>query len=252
VFADLLPSITLLAGSPAAARENGNTNLFFTFTRTGRTNSELTVNYTVGGTATLGTDYTGIAALPATKAVTFAAGSATATVVIDPIADTEIEADESVSLTLAPGTGYITGTTAAVTGTIVSDDLRSGGSVISAPIPVGNPGRTGGEVRNRDAFAVIRSDGSVVTWGAPSFGGDSSGVAGQLSSGVSQIFSTYFGAFAALKGDGSVVTWGAASYGGDSSGVAGQISSGVTQIFSNDWAFAALKGDGSVVTWGVY
>ena len=252
VFADLLPSITLLAGTPAVVREDGTTNLLFTFIRTGRTDSELTVNYTVGGTASLGTDYTGIAELPATKAIAFAAGSATATVVIDPIADTEIESDETVSLTLAAGTGYTIATSTAVASTIVNDDLRSGGSVISAPIPVSNPGRTGGEVRNRDAFAVIRSDGSVVTWGDASFGGDSSGVADQLSSGVSQIFSTYYGAFAALKGDGSVVTWGAASYGGDSSGVAGQISSGVTQIFSNDWAFAALKGDGSVVTWGVY
>jgi hypothetical protein len=249
VFADLLPSITLLAGTPAAAREDGNVNLQFTFIRTGRTDSELTVNYTVGGTATLGTDYTGIAALPATKAVTFAAGSATATVVIDPIADKEIEADESVSLTLAAGTGYTIATSTAVASTIVNDDLRSVGSVISVPIPVSNPGRTGGEVRNRAAFAAIRSDGSVVTWGSGPWGGDSSEVADQLSSGVTQIFSNHH-AFAALKADGSVVTWGDGSYGGDSSGEAVQLSSGVTQIFSTYLAFAALKADGSVVTWG--
>jgi Ca2+-binding RTX toxin-like protein len=47
-------------------------------------------------------------------------------------------------------------------------------------------------------------------------------VAGQLRSGVTQIFSTG-GAFAALKADGSVVTWGAPSSGGDSSAVAGQL-----------------------------
>jgi alpha-tubulin suppressor-like RCC1 family protein len=57
------------------------------------------------------------------------------------------------------------------------------------------------------AFAALKADGSVVTWGADWSGGDSSGVAGQLSSGVMQIFSSG-SAFAALKADGSVVTWG--------------------------------------------
>ena len=35
-----------------------------------------------------------------------------------------------------------------------------------------------------DAFAALRSDGSVVTWGNSSYGGDSSAVASQLTSGV--------------------------------------------------------------------
>jgi hypothetical protein len=48
-------------------------------------------------------------------------------------------------------------------------------------------------------------------------GGDSSAVADQLSSGVSQIVSSR-DAFAALKADGSVVSWGGS--GGDSSAVA--------------------------------
>jgi hypothetical protein len=100
------------------------------------------------------------------------------------------------------------------------------------------------------AFAALKSNGSVVTWGYSSYGGDSSSVASQLSSGVTQIFSTYY-AFAALKSNGSVVTWGDSDYGGDSSSVASQLSSGVTQIFSNNVSFAALKSDGSVVTWGL-
>ena len=114
---DALPSISL-AVSPASAGEDGTADLIYTFTRTGATTSELTVNYTVGGTASFGTDYTGIAEFPATKAITFPAGSATATVVIDPIADTEIESDETVSLTLTAGTGYTIGTPAAVIATI--------------------------------------------------------------------------------------------------------------------------------------
>ena len=76
------------------------------------------------------------------------------------------------------------------------------------------------------AFAALKEDGSVVTWGSSNSGGDSSGVATSLTSGVSQIFSNRY-AFAALKEDGSVVTWGADSYGGDSSSVSSSLSSGV-------------------------
>ena len=91
--------------------------------------------------------------------------------------------------------------------------------------------------------------GPVVTWGDSSYGGDSSSVASELSSGVITIYSNN-DAFAALKEDGSVVTWGSSNYGGDSSSVASELSSGVSTIYSNDGAFAALKEDGSVVTWG--
>ncbi|NCT54165.1 MAG: hypothetical protein GPJ04_24890, partial [Microcystis aeruginosa G13-03] len=109
-------SVTL-AVSPSSVTEDGTTNLIYTFTRTGVTTNSLTVNYTVGGTATNGTDYTSIP-----TSVTFAAGSATATVIVDPTADTTVESDETVVLTLASGTGYTVGTTAAVTGTITNDD----------------------------------------------------------------------------------------------------------------------------------
>ena len=90
---------------------------------------------------------------------------------------------------------------------------------------------------------------AVVTWGSSPYGGDSSSVSAQLSSGVTEIFPSYL-AFAALKSDGSVVTWGDSNNGGDSSSVSSSLSSGVTEIFSTDRAFAALKSDGSVVTWG--
>ncbi|WP_043996905.1 Calx-beta domain-containing protein, partial [Microcystis aeruginosa] len=112
-----LPSITL-AVSPSSVTEDGTTNLVYTFTRTGDTINPSTVNYTVGGTATNGTDYTSIP-----TSVTFAAGSSTATVTVDPTADTTVEPDETVILTLATGTGYTIGTTTAVTGTITNDDV---------------------------------------------------------------------------------------------------------------------------------
>ena len=121
---EALPSITL-AVSPASVTEDGSANLIYTFTRTGDTSSALTVNYTVGGTATVVTDYIGIAASPATKTVIFAAGAATTTVTVDPTAETTVESDETVALTLATGTGYTIGTPGAVVGTITNDDLPS-------------------------------------------------------------------------------------------------------------------------------
>jgi len=108
------------------------------------------------------------------------------------------------------------------------------------------------------AFAALRSDGSVVTWGSSDsggndYGGDSSMVATQLNGAVDvkQIFSTGR-AFAALRSDGSVVTWGNSLSGADSRAVAAQLNGtvDVTQIFSTQGAFAALRSDGSVVTWG--
>ena len=115
-----LPTITL-AVSPSSVTEDSTTNLVYTFTRTGSTTSVLTVNYGITGTAD-STDYTG--ATPGTgKTITFAAGASTATLTIDPTADTIVESNETVALTLATGTGYTIGTTTAVTGTITNDDL---------------------------------------------------------------------------------------------------------------------------------
>ncbi|MFM6896770.1 MAG: DUF4347 domain-containing protein, partial [Microcystis panniformis] len=130
-----LPSVTL-AVSPTSVTEDGTNNLVYTFTRTGVTTQPLTVNFTtVNDTdwwkrASFNTDYsqTGAASFPnyssETGTVTFAANSATATVTIDPTADTTVEYDETVALIITSGTGYTIGTPDAVTGTILNDDTR--------------------------------------------------------------------------------------------------------------------------------
>ena len=56
------------------------------------------------------------------------------------------------------------------------------------------------------AFAVVRVDGSVVTWGSPEYGGDCSKVKAQLTVDVRSIYSAEK-AFSALKADGSIVAW---------------------------------------------
>ncbi|MCZ8162354.1 MAG: hemolysin, partial [Microcystis sp. LE19-196.1B] len=132
-----LPSITL-AVSPASVTEDGTTNLVYTFTRSGVTTNPLTVNYTLGGTGTLNTDYTRTGT---TNTVTFAAGSSTATVTVNPTADATVESNETVILTLATGTGYTVGTTTPVTGTINNDDSASI-SINDVTVSEGNSGTT--------------------------------------------------------------------------------------------------------------
>ncbi|OPH09315.1 Calx-beta domain-containing protein [Cylindrospermopsis raciborskii] len=204
----LLPVITLTV-FPSSVTEDGPQNLFYTFIRSGDTANALTVNYTVGGTATFNSDYTQREAASFTNtsgSITFAPGASTATFIIDPASDTVVEGNESVSISLTSGTGYTIGTISAVSGSILDNDVTPG-TVVRTPIAPALPDRTGYEVRNRVAFAALKSDGSVVTWGYSYWGGDSSSVASQLTSGVTQIFSND-GAFAALKSNGSVVTWG--------------------------------------------
>ncbi|WP_287630137.1 MULTISPECIES: Calx-beta domain-containing protein [unclassified Microcystis] len=123
-----LPTVSL-AVSPASVTEDGTINLVYTFTRTGNTANPLTVSFNVGGNATFNNDYTqnGAASFNATSGtITFAAGSDTATLTIDPTADTIFEQDETVSLTLVSSANYNRGTTNTVTSTIINDDVNAG------------------------------------------------------------------------------------------------------------------------------
>ena len=105
---------------------------------------------------------------------------------------------------------------------------------------------------NGVAFAALKTDGSVSTWGPTASGGNQTvggttpSVASSLTSGVVEIYYNRF-AFAALKNTGNVITWGGSSSGGSSTSVD---LTNVVDIFSNERAFAALKSNGSVVTWG--
>ena len=131
-----------VAVSPGSVSEDGTTNLVYTFTRSGVTSGALTVNFDVSGTAAFNTDYTqsGAASFDATLGtVTIADGASTATVTIDPAADTTVEPDETVILTLASGS-YNVGTPAAGTGTIVNDDTDV--SVAVSPGSVNEDGAT--------------------------------------------------------------------------------------------------------------
>jgi hypothetical protein len=79
------------------------------------------VNYSVGGSATEGTDYTGTT----THSITIAAGQTSGTITVDPTADSTFENDETVVVTLTGGSTNsqaISLGTDTATGTITNDD----------------------------------------------------------------------------------------------------------------------------------
>jgi Ca2+-binding RTX toxin-like protein len=101
----VLPEISIAGGANAAEPHTPGS---FVLTRTGDLTKALTVNLALPtGTATNGKDYQ---TFP--TSVTFAAGSATATLGVKPIADKEVEGVETISLALAVGNGYTIASTA--------------------------------------------------------------------------------------------------------------------------------------------
>ncbi|CAL1143364.1 unnamed protein product [Cladocopium goreaui] len=95
------------------------------------------------------------------------------------------------------------------------------------------------------AFAALLENQEVVTWGDSTLGGDASSVSLR---GVRQIQATAM-AFGALKEDGTVVTWGSSHLGGNCSRVQGHLKD-VSSLSASAGAFAALKVNGQVITWG--
>jgi alpha-tubulin suppressor-like RCC1 family protein len=80
------------------------------------------------------------------------------------------------------------------------------------------------EIQSNDfAFAALLADGSVVSCGTYTHGGDSEDIQDQLKN-IQFIASTTM-AFCAVTNDGKVVTWGRGDEGGDSSAIQRQLSS---------------------------
>ena len=134
-----------VAVAPLTVAEDGVPNLVYTFTRSGATPAGQVVNFTIGGTAcslapctdnfppdytqTGATSFTGTnGTVAGTGTVTFGvAGSLTATVTVDPTADTNVETSETVIFTVT-GSTDVNGVTViptaptSATGTILDND----------------------------------------------------------------------------------------------------------------------------------
>ncbi|EGM70822.1 hypothetical protein [Shewanella sp. HN-41] len=100
---------------------------------------------------------------------------------------------------------------------------------------------------NKGAFAALRQDGSVVTWGDRQCGGDHSAVAGELVN-VKTIFaSANRCGFAALTQDHRLVIWDM----GDAPSLLKDKLTQVADFVMHDDLFAAIKRDGSVISWSI-
>ncbi|HYI11662.1 MAG TPA: S8 family serine peptidase [Thermoanaerobaculia bacterium] len=110
-------STVTISATDNTATEAGTTTGTYTITRTAPATNPLVVRFTVGGTATSGSDYNALGAT-----VTIAAGATTATLVVRPINDSTVEPNETVIVTVAPVPTYQVGSASSATVTITSDD----------------------------------------------------------------------------------------------------------------------------------
>jgi hypothetical protein len=99
------------------ASEQGLARGRFLVTRTGATDAALTVRYTVGGSATPGTDYN---SLPGT--VTIPVGASSGAIVVIPVDDTETEGSETVTVRLTRNQHYNVRSPSTATVTIRDDE----------------------------------------------------------------------------------------------------------------------------------
>lgn len=97
------------------------------------------------------------------------------------------------------------------------------------------------------AWAAIKKDKTVYTWGRSVYGGDSSAVQEQLQ-GVESITASSE-AFAAVLETGAVVTWGNNNLGGESDYVQNELYD-ISSIEAGYGEFIALRGDGKAIKWG--
>lgn len=112
------PTVTITTSDPNAAEEGPDQGTF-TITRTnGDTASDLTVNFTVAGTAVSGSDYNSIG-----SSVTIPSSSVSATLTVIPIADSINESAETVIVTLDSGSGYVVGSQNSATVNITDNNF---------------------------------------------------------------------------------------------------------------------------------
>ncbi|MGQ0849140.1 MAG: Calx-beta domain-containing protein [Actinomycetota bacterium] len=147
-----LPVVTVNASDDSAS-ESGPSTGTFTFSRTGDLSGALTVNYSIGGSATNGSDY---AALLGT--VVIPASASTATVVVTPVDDALVEGQETVILTVAAGTGYSIGSPN-------SDDVKIADNDGPTPVP-GTMPTTKDQCKKGgwQTFGVFKNQGDCVSW----------------------------------------------------------------------------------------
>jgi len=157
-----LPQVTVVASDPNAAEVNvadpsvrDTATFTFTFTRTVTNNDQLplTVNYTIAGTGTAGTDYLNNLG----GSITFAPGELTKTITLTAIDDVALEGPETVTVSITPDAGgaYTIGTARVATVFIIDNENNA---------PTLNAAILDDFVLNEDAGAVVLRNGNNRTF----------------------------------------------------------------------------------------
>jgi len=147
------PVVTLVASDPEA-HESGDPGSF-TVTRTGvPTDSDLTVWYTVSGSAENGVDYN--ASFPLDGMVTILAGNTDAVVYIDPVPDGDIEGSETVTLTLVASPAYNLGVEAS-DGVVIAENEGPANAVVTLAASDPDAHESG----DPGSFTVTRTGGAT-------------------------------------------------------------------------------------------
>jgi len=147
------PTVTIVASSPSAA-EAGLVPGAFTISRSGGTALPVTIYFTVGGSATPGSDYVSLV-----SPVTIQAGAAFTNLTVTPIDDSLAEAPETVIVTLSSGTNYALGSPSSSTVTIADNDNLPPSVTITNPV---NGAFFNGPLDLALGVTATDSDGSVV------------------------------------------------------------------------------------------
>lgn len=120
--------------APSSVLENSGTAMVYTFSLTAAATSNITINFSVGGSAVFSTDYTATGAssfTSTTGSVVIPNGSSSATVQVTPVGDSALEVQESVVLTITGGTGYDGGSPNSATGFINNDDTTDSDPIVA-------------------------------------------------------------------------------------------------------------------------
>ena len=121
VECDAVFTVNIEATDADAAEASLDPGLFtISLDRANDTGADLLINYSVAGSATSGLDYQPIANQ---GTVTIGDGQTTTTISVTPIDDDEIEAPETIEITLTADTAYTIGTSMEATVTITDNDV---------------------------------------------------------------------------------------------------------------------------------
>ncbi|ASO07964.1 calx-beta domain protein [Arenibacter algicola] len=159
---DTSPFDVSIAASDASASEspldNGTLTVSLSSVNTG---TAITVNYTVGGSATQGSDYTALSG-----SVNIPNGAQSATITVVPVNDTAVEPVETVIVTLASGTGYTVGSPSSATVNITSEDTSPSGTNIALNKTTSSSSYESG---HSSSYAVDNNYALTSWWGASPF-----------------------------------------------------------------------------------